>query len=233
MWIVLYLVLLLIYFLHRVCKPFFRSSQHICNATFCFSATLQGQRANNAVGDYKDESQKHILLLTNGNTEEVIDYFLEKCRSMEIEIKSNKVAVLTRGRIHSDTDVKDLWKSKKMELVAKSAYEWKCGSRKKACSDMSKASYRILIGEEVDDYLISKKIGEYTDEDNWKDFIIDIFYGLPDIDLGIAEWVKQFIELYSNIFEKNKFQAAEGTNIKDILKIKTRDRSNPDLRRYH
>lgn len=94
------------------------------------------------------------------------------------------------------------------------------------------ASYRILIGEEVDDYLISKKIGEYTDEDNWKDFIIDIFYGLPDIDLGIAEWVKQFIELYSNIFEKNKFQAAEGTNIKDILKIKTRDRSNPDLRRY-
>lgn len=209
----------------------FRSSQHICNATSWFSATLQGQRANNAVGDYKDESQKPILLLTNGNTEtEVIDYFLEKCRSMEIEIKSNKVAVLTRGRIHSDTDVKDLWKSKEMELVAKAAYEWKCGSRKKACSDISKASYRILIGEEVDDYLISKKIGEYTDEDNWKDFIIDIFCGLPDIDLGIAEWVKQFIELYSNIFDKYKFQAAEGTNIKDILKIKTRDRSNPDFK---
>ena len=206
----------------------FRSSQHICNATSWFSATLQGQRVNNAVGDYKDESQKPILLLTNGNTEtEVIDYFLEKCRSMEIEIKSNKVAVLTRGRIHSDTDIKDLWKSREMELVAKAAYEWKCGSRKKACSDMSKASYRLLIGEEVDDYLISKKIGEYTDGDNWKDFIIDIFCGLPDIDLGIAEWVKQFIELYSNILEKYKFQVAEGINIKDILKIKTKDRSNP------
>lgn len=206
----------------------FRSSQHICNATSWFSATLQGQRVNNAVGAYKDESQKPILLLTNGNTEtEVIDYFLEKCRSMEIEIKSNKVAVLTRGRIHSDTDIKDLWKSREMELVAKAAYEWKCGSRKKACSDMSKASYRLLIGEEVDDYLISKKIGEYTDGDNWKDFIIDIFCGLPDIDLGIAEWVKQFIELYSNILEKYKFQVAEGINIKDIFKIKTKDRSNP------
>lgn len=70
----------------------FRSSQHICNATSWFSATLQGQRTNEAVGDYKDESQKPILLLTNGNTEtEVIDFFLEKCRSMEIEIKSDKI----------------------------------------------------------------------------------------------------------------------------------------------
>ena len=67
----------------------FRSSQHICNATSWFSATLQGQSANEAMGDYKDESQKPILLLTNGNTEkEVIDFFLKKCRSMEIEIKS-------------------------------------------------------------------------------------------------------------------------------------------------
>lgn len=87
----------------------FRSSQHICNATSWFSATLQGQSANEAMGDYKDESQKPILLLTNGNTEkDVIDFFLKKCRSMEIEIKSDKVAVLTRGRIHSDTDINDL-----------------------------------------------------------------------------------------------------------------------------
>ena len=134
------------------------------------------------MGDYKDESQKPVLLLTNNNTEtEVINYFLEKCRSMEIEIKSDKVAVLTRGRIHSDADIKDLWKSKEMELMAKAAYEWKNGFRKKAFSDMSKASFRILIGEEVDDYLMSKKIREYTDEDNWKDFIIDIFCGLPDM----------------------------------------------------
>ena len=80
----------------------------------------------------------------------------------------------------SDADIKDLWKSKEMELMAKAAYEWKNGFRKKAFSDMSKASFRILIGEEVDDYLMSKKIREYTDEDNWKDFIIDIFCGLPD-----------------------------------------------------
>ena len=206
----------------------FRSSQHICNATSWFSATLQGQSANEAMGDYKDESQKPILLLTNGNTEkEVIDFFLKKCRSMEIEIKSDKVAVLTRGRIHSDTDINDLWKSKEIELIAKAAYEWKCGSRKKACSDMTKASFRILIGEETDEYLMSKKIREYTDEDNWKDFIIDVFCGLPNIDLGIAEWVSQLANLYIDILQKYDFKIAEGTNIKDIFKIKMRDKSNP------
>lgn len=209
----------------------FRSSQHICNATSCFSATLQGQRVNEAVGAYKDEGQKPILLLTNGNTEaEVMDCFLEKCRSMEIEVNSDKVAVLSRGRIHSNTDVKKLWQSKEMELVAKSAYEWKCGSRKKACSDMSKVSFRILIGEEVDDYLMSKKTRDFTDEDNWKDFIIDVLSGLPDINTGIAEWVKQFIQLYSDILEKYKFRVEEGIDIKDIFKIKTRDSNNPNFK---
>lgn len=209
----------------------FRSSQHICNATSWFSATLKGQRTNDAVGDYKDESQKPILLLTNGITEtEVIDYFLEKCHSMNIEIKSDNVAVLTRGRIHSDTDIKDLWKSKEMELIAKAAYEWKCGSRKKAFSDMSKASFRILIGEVTDEYLMSKKIREYTNEDNWKDFIIDVFCCLPNIDLGIAEWVSQLINLYIEKLNEYSFKAVEGINIKDILKIKTRDKSNPEFK---
>lgn len=209
----------------------FRSSQHICNATSWFSATLQGQRSNDAVGDYKDESQKPVLLLTNENTEtEVIDYFLEKCRSMDIEIKSDKVAVLTRGRIHSDTDIKDLWKSKEIELIGKAAYEWKCGSRKKAFSDMSKASFRILVGEETDEYLMSKKIREYTDEDNWKDFIIDVFCGLPNIDLGIAEWISQLTNLYIDVLQKYNFQIVEGTNIKDIFKIKMRDKSNPEFK---
>lgn len=32
-------------------------------------------------------------------------------------------------------------------------YELKCGSRKKIFSDMSKAAFRILIGEETDEYI--------------------------------------------------------------------------------
>ncbi len=208
----------------------FRCSQHICNATSLFSDTLQGQRKYEAIGVYKDESQKPILLLTNDNSEdEVIDYFLNKCRSMEIEIKSDKVAVLTRRKIHSETNIKDLWKSAEIELVAKSAYEWKCGSRKKALNDMSKVLFSILCGEETDEYLMSKKISEYTDEDIWKEFIVDVFRGLPDVDLGIKEWVEKFTNLYIDILNKYNFQIPEGTKIKDIFKIKGRDKSNPSF----
>lgn len=209
----------------------FRSSQHICNATSLFSATLQGRRVNKALGEYRDESQKPVLLLTNNNTEtEITDYFLEKCRSMDIEIRADNVAILTRGRIHSETDVKALWKSKEMELIARSAYEWKCGSRKKAYDYMSRASFKILIGEETDDYLMDKLISEYTYEDNWKNFIIDVLGNVPDINIAIAEWISQFTKLYTDILQKYDLKIMEGVEIKNIFKIKTRDTKKPKFK---
>lgn len=82
----------------------FRSSQNICNATSYFSASLRGMRSNNAIGYWKDEAQKPILLLMKDNSEtDIINYFISKCEEMEIEISPKNIAVLTRGRIYSDT----------------------------------------------------------------------------------------------------------------------------------
>ncbi len=53
---------------------------------------------------------------------------------------------------------------------------------------------------------------------------------MPDLDLGIAEWVRQLTNLYIDVLQKYNFQIAEGTNIKDILKIKMRDNSNPEVK---
>ena len=50
------------------------------------------------------------------------------------------------------------------------------------------------------------------------------------IDLGIAEWVSQLANLYIDILQKYDFKIAEGTNIKDIFKIKMRDKSNPEFK---
>lgn len=62
----------------------FRSSQNICNVTSYFSASLRGTKSNNAIGYWKDEVQKPILLLTKNNSEnDTIDYFIKnvwKCR---------------------------------------------------------------------------------------------------------------------------------------------------------
>ena len=206
----------------------FRSSQNICNATALFSATLQGRRVNKALGGYKDEIEKPVLLLTNGNTEDdIIRCFLEKCTSMKINVNSENVAVLTRGRIHSETDIKGLWKSKEIELFAKSAYEWTCGSRRKAYNEITKASFNLIIGEEVEEHFMRQRIREYTDEEKWRDFIIEIFSCLPDINMGVAEWVKRFAESYDSVLQKYEFQLFGGKNIKEVFKIKTRDSKNP------
>ena len=80
---------------------------------------------------YMDEARyntlKSLLLTKKNSEEEIINYFLNKCSKMGIEISPKNVAVLTRGRIYSDTDITGLWKSKEIELFAKAAYEWKFG----------------------------------------------------------------------------------------------------------
>jgi len=210
----------------------FRSSQKICSATAHFAASLQEKSCNKAIGEWKDESEKPVLLLTNGNIEdEVIGYFLEKCKKMGIDINSNNVAVLTRGRIHSETDISGLWKSKEIEYFASAAYEWKYGSRKKACKITSKASFIMIFGEEIEDSLMIQKIREYVDDLVWQDFTIDILSDIPDIDLGIADWVKEFTCYYIEIVNKYGFEICTQKDIKDYFKIKSRDKGVPSFKK--
>ena len=132
------------------------------------------------------------------------------CRDMGITINADNVAVLTRGRIYSDTNVTGLWKSKEIELFAKAAYEWTYGSRRKAYGDMSKASFKVIIGEEVEDHLMRQRIGEYTDEEKWKNFVVEVFSLLPDVNMGVADWVNEFANMYCGVLEEYGFQFLPG-----------------------
>ncbi|WP_024295833.1 ATP-dependent helicase [Lacrimispora indolis] len=206
----------------------FRSSQNICNATSPFSASLRGTSNNNAIGDWKDEKEKPVLLLTKKNSEDdIIHYFLDKCRKMGIEESPENVAILTRGRIYSDTDITGLWKSKEIELFAKAAYEWKRGSRKRAYQEASKASYDLIFNEDVDEYVMKQKIWEYTNEETWKDYVIDILVDMPDIEMGIAEWVKSFSVIFCSICTKYGYEISPHKDIKNIFKIKQSDKNVP------
>ena len=185
----------------------FRSSQNICNATSYFSASLKGMRSNNAIGYWKDEAQKPILLLMKDNSEtDIINYFISKCEEMEIEISPKNIAVLTRGRIYSDTDINGLWKSTEIELFANAAYEWKYGSRKEAYESTEKATYNMIFNEDADRYVMQQKIRENTTEESWKDFIIEILVNMPDVDMEIAEWVKDFAVVFAEYCKKYKYE---------------------------
>lgn len=209
----------------------FRSSQNICNATSFFSASLRGSGSNSAIGDWKDEAEKPVLLLTKKKSEdEIINYFLDKCGKMGIDVLPKNVAVLTRGRIYSDTDIIGLWKSKEIELFAKAAYEWEFGSRKKAYQETSKASYNIIFNEDVDEYVMKQKIREYTDEDTWQDFVIDILIDMPDTETEIGEWVKIFSNSFCSACVKYGYEISTDRKLKDIFKIKQSDKKTSNFK---
>lgn len=210
----------------------FRSSQNICNVTSFFSSSLNGTTSNKAIGEWKSEPEKPILLLTNNNSEvEIIDYFIDKCKEMQIEISPKSIAILTRGRIYSDTDILDLWKSKEIELFAKAAHEWKCGVRKNAYKEVEKASFSMIFNEDVDEYVMQQKIREYTDEENWKNYVIEILVDMPDVETEIAEWVQQFTSTFCEACEKYGYKIHSDKDIKKIFKIKQRDKKSPDFKK--
>ena len=209
----------------------FRSSQNICNVTSFFSSSLKGIASNNAIGDYKSEPEKPVLLLTKNNSEvEIIDHFIDKCKEMQINISPKNVAVLTRGRVYSDTDISGLWKSKEIELYAKAAYEWQYGSRKKAYKEASKASYSMIFNEDADEYVMRQKIRECSNEESWKDYVIDVLIDMPDAEIGIAEWVKKFSSVFCAVCETHDYKISPEKDIKDIFKIKLRDKNSPDFK---
>lgn len=210
----------------------FRSSQNICNATSFFSASLMGKKQSIALGAYKDEAEKPVLLLTDESDEErVIDYFLDKCTKMGITISSENVAVLTRGRIYSETQIVDLWKSKEINSFAKAAYEWTFGSRRKTYREVSKAAFNLIFNKDVDEYTMVQIIREQTDEDTWKDFLINVLVDMPDVKIGLEEWVKTFSAVFDAVCTKYNYKISEDKNQKEIFKIKQRDKGSTEFKK--
>lgn len=217
----------------------FRSSQNICNVTKFFSSTLYEKEPSKALGEYRNESAKPVLLLTNNKEqmEMVIDYFLNKCKELKIEIKPENVAILTRSRIYIDTDINGLWKSTELEWFAQSVYEWHLGSRKKAYSLCSRAAFAVSYGVFSDDIEMKEVIDNDISKDVWINYIVDILTGAPSIDTSISLWVDEFKVFYNKVIELYKMNIHESKKLDDIFKIKRSDKNvsgfkNIEIRKF-
>lgn len=210
----------------------FRSSQHICNAVQLFSKTLEGKVPNTSMGHSAACDQKPILLLFSAGVEEaeIYDYFQNKCLEMGIHYSPESTAIITRGRIHSDSDIDNLWKTKEAELLARSAYEWYENSRKKAFSLCEQAIYSIVFYdlENVDNICV--KIEKVISYDIWKMKIIDIMADYPKLDMTLTEWVKQLKVTLRIHLNDAILKPREGKEIDTVVKIKSRDAKNPNFK---
>lgn len=206
----------------------FRSSQNICNATCYFSQTISNKFPNKAIGMYKNEVEKPVLLLTNGHTiKEIKDYFFEKCKELNIEIDPKKVAILTRGRIHDDTNIVGLWKNRELEWFAQSRYEWEYGSRKKAIAIASKASFCVFYGEQIEEIEMQTIIDNTFSSSLWFDFIIELVSEAPCIKIAIGEWVCLYGTHFLKVASKYGIPIHTNKQLSEIIKIKSSDKNIP------
>ena len=210
----------------------FRSSQNICDAVCHFSGTLDAPKANIARGSFADEVQKPILLVYSKQTPQakIYKYFIDKCKEMDIEMVPEKIAIVTRGRIHSDSDISGLWKSAEIEMFARSAFEWNYGSRKKAYNLCELAMYSMNIGDLKSIQKIEDHVNQILPYCDWKKCIIDIMVNAPSFESAIGVWINQFKVLLKQQLETVNISPRDGKEIDNIVKIKTRDTKVKDFK---
>lgn len=209
-----------------------RSSQLICNATKLFSTILKDKQDVKAVGDDMNFSQKPELLLVNNDTpkEKVEQYFLERCSKLEIEHTKENIAILTRGKIHSNIEINNLWKSEEVELLAKASYLLQYDSKKEAYNLCVKCLYLMLIGKPYDaSHELKYEIERKVSYDTWKDICVQLLINLPSVDLEVEKWVISLKKVFEDIAFPLNF--INGHSVNEVIKIKQKDKKNIDFKK--
>lgn len=206
----------------------FRSSQLICDATQAFSYTLKGKTASKSEGVCAKFNQKPVLMLFDGDVDDIrqklINKFLKICKKNKISNGPDNIAIVTRRRIHKNTNIKRLWKSKEVELFAQAAYEWSEGKRSNAYELCEKALFSLVIKEfrEIN-VSIKSDIQEVMDYEIWRYVVIDFLIKLPNANLPLEEWITQMRKVLENTLMENSLSIRDNRSIEDIVKIKKRD----------
>lgn len=204
----------------------FRSSQHICNATAKFSALLSEKGPAEAKGEYADYGTKPVLLqVTSKHTKnDVINWFKQLCNSKEINPDGDSVAILTRGRIHSNTDIPDLWQTTETQLLAVATYLWHYASRKEAYVQCEKALFYMMIGDanglSAED--MKQAIENIMEYSVWKHKVILFLSLLPKADSTLKEWKNSLVEKIEESQQQEIISIYDSRDIADIIKLKTR-----------
>lgn len=211
----------------------FRSSQMICNATYIFSDTNKDKKANNASGPFATYNKKPVLFLYDKDTAEdlIIQRFKEECTACDISVSPDKVAIVTRSKIHSDDSIDNLWKTPETELLARASFEWMCDNRKKAYVFCERALFQMVVKDLKDiDVSIEWDVSQIIQYAKWKQVVIEILIRLPSADEECGQWVTNSRDIVHKILVSHNVAMRDGITMNDAIKIKTRDKKHPDFR---
>ena len=156
--------------------------------------------------------------------DDAVSWFKQLCSSIGINPEDDSVAILTRGRIHSNTEIPDLWQTTETRLLALATYLWHCASRKEAYAQCEKALFYIMIGDanglSSDD--MRQAIENTVAYSVWKQKVISLLSSLPKANSAIKNWKKSLTVKIEELIQQGIISISLARNIKDIIKLKTR-----------
>ena len=210
----------------------FRSSQNICNATKIFAKSLDGKAPSEAKGHDSGNNLKPILIQYDDSCSDwknrLTQWFIRLCEDNRISNEPDKIAIVTRGRIRSETDITGLWKSVEIEHLGKAANEWYAGSRKKAYEYCEKALFSMLVKEHSDIVVdIETDVEEVMSLDEWKAAVIHILIKLPETKLAIGTWVAETRRMLQKELDIIKLSVRSEKALLNTIKIKQSDKKTP------
>ena len=196
----------------------FRCSQHICNATKSFSSL---SKISDAVGDSKEFHLKPIIVRYKAEERtHLVEEYLEFVSSLGIDITSENVAVLNRGRTAISgkdySKIDDLWQNEKTYFLAQATH----------AKGMKDTSYLYRHVERLLYYLIFQKydridrelINKSFDVKTWKKMIFDLSVRLPNANVSLKDWKIQIEQTLTGFSQTNNIEF----KVKEVIKTKTR-----------
>lgn len=199
----------------------FRCSQPICNATKVFSSLTD---ISIAKGESKDSLLKPMLMkYKKDNKEEVIEKFLDLCRENNINISSNNVAVLVRGRsglMGKDySSIKELWKTPVTQLLAQATYYKGIKRVDKIVSNIEKVLYYLIFDNEprTIDYKVVQTIYSISE---WNMLVFRLSVIIPNSMVTLKEWKTSIVDICKKFIKNNNISCKYELDIKVKSRVK-------------
>lgn len=154
----------------------------------------------------------------------MISWFKQLCNSKGINPDCDSVAILTRGRIHSNADIPDLWQTTETLLLARATYLWYYASKKEAYVQCEKALFYMMIGDAngLSSEDMKQAIENAMEYSTWKQKVILFLSLLPKASLALKDWKNLLIEKIEDLKQQGIISISDSRNITDMIKIKTR-----------
>ena len=206
----------------------FRSSQNICNATYCFS-TLE--KVSNSISKYKDFSKKPILVKYNiKQIDKLFKFYINVCKENKI-LSPDQIAILNRSKdffANDYSNIKDLWKNDLTILLGKSVMYKLQKDYYNLYKYSEKILYVILTGDNINLSINYENIFKIMDESVWKSKVIKFCFKLKEKNIVLNEWILETEKLLKEILGEYK----NFLKVEIKLAVKKSDRKLPDFKQH-